>query len=274
MRPPTFIQFMREAGGRYVALDGRLWRTLGPLLFHPGFLTREYFAGRRRRYIRPARLFLVASLLLFAALRIVVELSEVDLVHVDPPAKSAAPAKDGKPPEAPKAGDEAAWLHFGDQADIELNGLELPTLKKRIARFNRLSSTEKEAQIVDGVFRYGPYAMFVLLPAFALLLKLVYLGPRRRHPRRPRFYSEHIVFAAHNHSFLFVAIVAATAINVGVLRAAVIFWMLVYMLWSLRVVYRGSWLGIALRSSVLLVAYAVLFGLVTAGLLLVAVLLR
>ena len=65
---------MREAGGRYVALDGRLWKTLGALLFRPGFLTREYFAGRRRRYIRPARLFLVASLLMFAALRIVVGL--------------------------------------------------------------------------------------------------------------------------------------------------------------------------------------------------------
>jgi hypothetical protein len=36
--------------GRYVALDGRLWRTLGALLFRPGFLTREYLAGRRRRF--------------------------------------------------------------------------------------------------------------------------------------------------------------------------------------------------------------------------------
>ena len=49
---------MREATGRYVAFDGRLWKTLSALLFRPGFLTREYLAGRRRRYIRPARLFL------------------------------------------------------------------------------------------------------------------------------------------------------------------------------------------------------------------------
>ena len=95
-KPPTFLQFMREAGGRLVALDGRLWKTLVALLFRPGFLTREYFAGRRKRYVRPARLFLVASLLLFAALRIVVEIGEFDVVHIDPPAKSAAPAKEGK----------------------------------------------------------------------------------------------------------------------------------------------------------------------------------
>ena len=69
MKLPTARVFMREATGRYVSLDGRMWRTLAALLFRPGFLTREYFAGRRRRYIRPARLFLVLSLALFAAIR-------------------------------------------------------------------------------------------------------------------------------------------------------------------------------------------------------------
>ena len=82
------------------------------------------------------------------------------------------------------------------------------------------------------------------------------------------------MFAAHNHAFLFLAIVAATAISVEVLRAAVIVWMLIYIIWSLRVVYRGSWLGIGLRSFVMLLSYSILFGLVTAGLFIVAVLLR
>ena len=68
---PTFPAFMREAAGRYVALDGRLWRTLAALVARPGFLTLEYFAGRRKRYIRPARLFLVLWLLLFAVIGIV-----------------------------------------------------------------------------------------------------------------------------------------------------------------------------------------------------------
>src|SRR5208282_4911284 len=59
---------LREAAGRYVAFDGRMWRTVVALVSRPGFLTREYFAGRRRRYIRPARLFLVLSIGLFALL--------------------------------------------------------------------------------------------------------------------------------------------------------------------------------------------------------------
>ncbi|MDX1440544.1 MAG: DUF3667 domain-containing protein, partial [Rubricoccaceae bacterium] len=45
--------------------DGRLWRTLGLLLFRPGRLTHEYIAGRRIRYIRPLRIYFSATILFF-----------------------------------------------------------------------------------------------------------------------------------------------------------------------------------------------------------------
>ena len=202
-----------------------------------------------------------------------IELQDVQVVHIDPPATTAAPAKTGDASAPAEESKETGGVRIDNDFNFDMGGLEIPTLKKRFARFNQLSSADKERQITDGVLRYGPYAMFVLLPAFALLLKLVYLGRGRRHPHRPRLYAEHIVFAAHNHAFLFVGIVAAT-VFIELLRGAVLVWMLVYMIWSMRAVYRGSWLGIALRSGVLLLSYAVLFGLVTAGLLTVAVLLR
>lgn len=308
-RLPKFTQFLREAAGRYVALDGRLWRTLGPLLFRPGFLTREYLAGRRRRYIRPARLFLVASLFLFAVLHIVVELQGTEVLRLDE--MSAKPGADGKSGESRKSTsnpielakqaareelakevDKAAKEKASDKAaessrprdgsllvvdDDDLNfdlPFEIPTLKKRIERFRHLPPDEKQAQIVDGIFRYGPYAMFVLLPAFGFLLKMLYLGRRRRYPDRPRLYSEHLVFAAHNTAFLAVGIIAATLAPFGVLRAAVIVWILVYLVWSMRAVYGGSWLGIAMRGFVIVIAYSILFGLITAGLVLAAVVLR
>ena len=69
LRLPTLREFLREAAGRYVALDGRFWRTIGLLLFRPGRLTREYLAGRRRRYVRPARLYLFSTLVFFAVSR-------------------------------------------------------------------------------------------------------------------------------------------------------------------------------------------------------------
>lgn len=46
-------------------IDGRIVHTLPPLLLKPGFLTMEYFSGRRVRYIAPFRLMFVLCLLSF-----------------------------------------------------------------------------------------------------------------------------------------------------------------------------------------------------------------
>ena len=50
-------------------IDSRVLRTIGPLLTRPGFLSLEYFAGRRVRYVTPMRLFLFLSLIAFFAIQ-------------------------------------------------------------------------------------------------------------------------------------------------------------------------------------------------------------
>jgi len=271
-RLPTFAQFMRDATGRYVAFDGKLWKTLAALLFRPGFLTREYFAGRRRRYIGPARLFLVSSLVLFAALRLASESIEInDVFQTDPP-KDAVPRVERPAP----SGSSVAGFAIDDNLSIDLGPLPdtMGAFKKRVDRFNHLPRVDKVEQIIAGALRYGPYAMFVLLPAFAMLLKALYLGRRRQYPARPRLYGEHLVFAAHNHAFLFTAATLMFTIPVGILRKAVAVWALVYLVWSVRAIYGGSWPGIVARGAALIAVYSILFSVVTAGLLITAIVLR
>ena len=41
-------------------------RTLWPLFTKPGYLTLEYLAGRRVRYVTPMRLYLFLSIIAFA----------------------------------------------------------------------------------------------------------------------------------------------------------------------------------------------------------------
>jgi hypothetical protein len=48
-------------------LDNRVWRSLRALVFEPGRLTREYFLGRRARWIAPIPLFLAVNLVYFLA---------------------------------------------------------------------------------------------------------------------------------------------------------------------------------------------------------------
>lgn len=279
-RLPTFRQFMREATGRYLAFDGKLWKTLIPLLFRPGFLTRAYLAGRRKRYIGPARLFLVSSLVLFAVLRFAAE--SMDILELDTAihteavdsAKSAHPAAKAK-----SKAENDDFIVLDEDLNFRAGDLALPEslggpLKKRIDRFNQLPRSQKIEQVLAGATRYGPYAMFALLPAFAALLKLVYLGRRRRYPGRPRLYGEHLVFAAHNHAFLFVVGSVLFAVPIDIVRQLIALWVFLYLAWSMRTVYGGSWFGIAVRGFVLLVVYFVLFTFVTVALLVVSVLLR
>jgi len=288
-RLPTFRQFMREATGRYIAYDGKFWKTLAALLLRPGFLTREYLAGRRRRYIGPARLFLVSSLLLFATLKITTQAIDIDeALQLDSPkeprAKVEPEAKSDKEESREKRDkreldddrDKGDFVTLDDDFNLNLSELagSAGILRKPIARFNSLPRAQKVEQITAGALRYGPYAMFALLPAIAGLLKVLYLGRSRRYPARPRLYGEHLVFDAHNHAFLFVTGSLLAVLPRSFFTGALGLWMIVYLFWSSRAVYGGRWLGIVGRATVLGLAYLILFGFVTIALIAAAVVLR
>jgi hypothetical protein len=276
---PTARQFLRDAAGRYVALDGRLWRTLAALLLRPGFLTREYFAGRRRRYIRPGRLFLVLSLAVFATLRMFASVPgavEADLTAEVAQARAEAGREGGGGESDARIDAGLFGIRVGEDMRFRVEG-EDSALKRevgrRLERFNRLPLDERVDQLIAGVFRYGPYAMVALLPAYALLLQLVYLGRARRYPGRPRRYAEHLVFGAHNHAFLFLALLLM-AIPFAPLRGVLAVWVVAYFLWSMKVVYRGRWSGLLLRAFVIQAGYGILFALALVGLFLAALLLK
>ena len=225
---PTFPAFMREAAGRYVAFDGRMWRTLWALVARPGFLTLEYLQGRRRRYIRPARLFLVLYLMLFALIGFVAPPTsigdQVVFVNSDDAADKSDDEREAKarPKSAEKAArspgktetksgsdpaaESSTLLGLDDDLNFTMRfaGREVPLppeLRKRYDHFKALPKEEKAEQLYAGVLRYGTYAMVALLPAFALLLKLAYFGRAKRYPGRPRRYAEHLVYSAHLHAF-------------------------------------------------------------------------
>lgn len=65
--------------------DARTPRTLWPLFARPGFLTCEYFAGRRVRYVSPVRLFFLLSIVTFFVAQLV--LSFGDSININNPDK-------------------------------------------------------------------------------------------------------------------------------------------------------------------------------------------
>ena len=67
LEPPvhSLWHFAQVATEDLTHADSRLWRTLGALLFKPGYLTQQFLAGRRARYLPPVRLYLVLSVVFF-----------------------------------------------------------------------------------------------------------------------------------------------------------------------------------------------------------------
>ncbi len=290
---PTARQFLREAAGRYVSLDGRMWRTLYSLLFRPGFLTLEYIGGRRRRYVRPGRLFLVTSILAFAAIHFAVRTPQGMIVTGDDvasKAQHAIPTPPKPPPVASASGkksastDDLATLISTDDYQLSMDhdfnlrlgggtsGKIPGALRERLDHFNRLSREDKGAQLFANMVRYGPYAAIALLPAFALLLMLVYPWRSARYRDRPRKFAAHLVFAAHNHAFSFlVTIIALLLPSQSLAMFLLLIAAAIYLLQSMRNVYGGGWTLTLLRAFVLMLGYVVMFALVTSALLIAAV---
>ena len=97
-------------------------------------------------------------------------------------------------------------------------------------------------------------AMFVLLPIFALLLKLLY---------RQVFYLAHIVFTVHLFSAMFIVFAAILSMEVQadrylavlLIQVVLLIYTLSYLLIALRVTYRDSWLKTSLKALALLVLF-------------------
>jgi hypothetical protein len=241
---PSFMEFAHEFISHYVALEGKLWGTFARLLFRPGALTNEYLAGRRRRYVEPLRLYLTLSILFFA----LIKLSGVHVFDTAPDTApgvvAGAPAAHGSARDAGQDAEDR--LRLGASLPKGLEGW--PAVRHAVERFDALSDKEKGKMVSSGFFRYAPYAMFALMPVFALYLKILYLGTGRR-------YGEHLLFALHANAFAFVMFSAFALMPEGFFKFVLFCWLLAYLPWAMRRVYRKSWWSTALRWAALVVLH-------------------
>lgn len=139
-------------------------------------------------------------------------------------------------------------------------------LNKKIARAqDNIPRLQKDPELFKNAMMGAvPSALFVLVPVFALLLKLAYIGTRR-------LYLEHLVVALYSHAYLCLCVLAfflASFID-GLLPAQatlarlplwlaevlILLWMPVYLFWMQQRVYRQHWLLTLLKYFVLGMLY-------------------
>jgi hypothetical protein len=267
---PSAAEFLHEFVGHYVALEGKLLQSLKLLLFKPGRLTLEYLQGKRVRYVLPLRLYLTFSLIFFALFKAGgVNVAKMDddskpAIAVHAQDKRAAKGEDklgakgqAKPADA-EADQQAAGeedqhghkdaVHLEDKLREAVAKIS-PKLVEHVDKFDGLSSEQKEHQLKAAFFGYVPYAVFALMPVFALLLKLLYLGSGRR-------YGEHLLFALHTNAFAFMTLSLLMVVPaLPFLRPALGLWLVFYLPTAMRRVYGGSRLVTFLRWTVLMLLH-------------------
>ena len=260
LHPPTLGEFLHEFVGHYVALEGQLWRTLGLLLARPGRLTREYLDGRRRRYVLPLRLYLTASFVFFLVLKFAVTgalnpgmevLVNGKLVPIAEYHAQLEAAREGAVPASGPRFEVMRTRNCGGPGERACNRLEAALN----ASFADLQEHPQEAlaHLREHFIHWAPYAIFLLLPAFAGLLQLVYAG-------RGMTYGEHFVFSMHLHAFWFLAGIVLVLVPSGVAEVGELA-VLLYGVWAMRETYRGGWVSTVLRALLVSVLYAIVLGL-------------
>jgi hypothetical protein len=241
-------EFMHEFVGHYVALEGKLWKSLGLLVFRPGRLTLEYIQGRRARYVQPLRLYLTFSIIFFAVFKISgKEVATIDEAGHKPRAEVHAEQKKVRETVREELRKEGVvTLGSADGARHWLESVS-PALARKADKFGELSGEEMGHQLQKAFFSYAPYAIFCLMPVFAFLLKVLYLGSGRR-------YGEHLLFALHSNAFAFVmlSILMVTPAGVPFLRPLLGLWLAFYLPTAMRRVYGGSRFATGVRWLVLM----------------------
>jgi hypothetical protein len=301
---------LNDALEAFFQLDLRVFRTLPKFLFLPGRLTKEYVKGRRRRYVRPFRLFIVTTFLLFAAIAFTTSgtfdliLDPQGMARLNPPntalRASISPKPDttkneGASTDSSATADTVATANrdasiFGDPEIRKKFATQIrsdtSTLQLKVDLYNDPKANEQLEQVlrakvaqalenpraaVRSMIDQGPYLMFLLLPLFAFLLKLLYI-------RRGQFYIEHLIFSLHVHAFAFLAFTVGIMLDqsgVGWLNAAAP-WIeaspLLYLLLAMSHVYEQGLIKSSLKAFILLSIYSIVLFIGFLALLVLAVL--
>ena len=198
---------LSEFAGGFFSFDSRIYRTWKHLITRPGQLTADYIAGRRASQVPPFKLYLFTTILAIFLLSLVdTGMFKVNLTKgaVPPPAKQTSQAPQVEPLEASESPDDGGAPTNTPQTGPATE--KEPALDKTGGSFLRrlggkfregMRRGQEDPQKVSKLMVQAiPKAMFLLLPLFALLLRVFYLKHRFNYPHW-------FIFSLHFHTFGF-----------------------------------------------------------------------
>ena len=262
-------KFVHDFLGDFLAFDSRFFRSIFPLLARPGYLTRAYLDGRRVSYIFPFRLYLFTIFLFFF---IVAVSARIDRNNMSVDQKKHALFPDTTLTEILQQhiADLPAASRDGILADLDSSFILTKKNPKKDIKITILYRENPDHAVIkylhdkiSGLYELGkegerrffkelfnqfPKIMFLLLPVFALILKLLYI-------RNTIFYIEHLVFALHFHTIVFILLILTLFFPVWYVIIPVILVILLQLFLSMKHVYRQNMIKTLIKMNLLILMY-------------------
>lgn len=218
----TIWEILADFAASIFDLDGKIPRSLWPLLVKPGKLTIEFLEGKRKSQINPFQLYAFFSFVFFLTAFYLPNFSEREISKFEPNLKinatksTSGSLKTETQPDSSfgaqvqrackyafSAYEPNGLLHHYDSVQRSLpkdqrDGLVTGYFRMKMHAFGDRLVTDKTVtnNFLEIVKENIPNTLIFLLPVFALILKLLYI-------RKPFHYVGHLILSIHLFCFLF-----------------------------------------------------------------------
>lgn len=229
----------------YLHFDSKFFRSFVPLFLKPGFLTQQYWDGKRVLYIHPLRIFFFVTVVFVVCAGVFYKKYNTELkksFHEDPTlAKLDSVYRD--------APDTTRVFVNKSMGTLTVKDIHKERTQD-VRRLNKLKSG------LDDVFKSLKYVAFLLLPIYALIFKLLYI-------RRKSYYVDHLIYSMHIQVFAYTILTIAFFLplllnsSLRVMMNIAMAMILIYIAISLRYLYQQAWWKTILKS--LISVFAIFF---------------
>ncbi|OHX65939.1 DUF3667 domain-containing protein [Flammeovirga pacifica] len=224
----SFSILIKEFAEEFINWDSRLLHTILPFLFNPSKLTKEYLKGKRIRYVQPFRIYFISSVIFFFVMNhliinpdditisknnnLTAAVDSIDLAlnksikaEIDQNKNKqddidinfdASDITDSKPKfrkiiNAYKNKDDISSEYIRDSLGIN------SWFESKVIEQGKHVFDDNGKSFVNAALSNLSIAFMLLVPLFALFLKLLYI----RKKNTDNLYIQHLILSTHLHAF-------------------------------------------------------------------------
>ena len=279
-----FWELVSESLSNFLALDGKIFKTLWLVMSSPGKVAVDFKNGKRVRYMNPVRLYFLCSLLLITSIQL--NRSDAEFVQMRADGKEFLPQKTDKPKNSLETSLDLARIteEYKNSTDRDLldrlsvmsDYLDASPTSSKAEVFGSLGMEEgfwnnflfDQALKIEDSRKEGNFSkfnraflnklfwiLFLFIPVFGIVLHLMYW-------RRDYFYPEHLFFTLYQQSLFFLF---AGLYNLFVPESPTVFTVLmvsfaIHLIIAMKRFYQQSWRKTLFKFSLINLLGIVAFG--------------